>query len=199
VAEQRRRLDPAARRLEILETAERLLARDGESVRVEDVVAAAGAAKGTFYHYFPTWDDLLEALRTRTFERFDARYQLPSEVEAPLDWLRVLDELAAAFVAFTLGQARLHDVLFHSDFARRRPLPPQQSATTRLAAVIRAGQEAGDFVGLDPEPTARLLFAVLHETADAVAEGEDCERSLAALQVILRRALAARTEEGFAR
>ena len=102
-------------------------------------------------------------------------------------------------LTFTLGQARLHDVLFHSDFARRRPLPPQQSATTRLAAVIRAGQEAGDFVGLDPEPTARLLFAVLHETADAVAEGEDCERSLAALQVILRRALAARTEGGFAR
>ncbi|WP_332767968.1 TetR/AcrR family transcriptional regulator [Phenylobacterium sp.] len=198
MAEQRRRLDPAARRLEIIETAERLLARDGETVRVEDVVAAAGAAKGTFYHYFPTWDDLLDALRTRTFEHFDARYQLPTEVDGPIDWMRVLDELAAAFVGFTLGQERLHDVLFHSDFARRRPLPADQNATIRLAAVIRAGQEAGVFAGLDPEPTARLLFAVLHETADAVAEGEDCERSLAALQVVLRRALAARPEEGSA-
>lgn len=196
MAEQRRRLDPAVRRLEILEAAERLLARNGDAVRVEDVAAAAGAGKGTFFHYFPTWDDLLDAVRARSFARFDAHYQLPTEVDGPVDWLRVLDEVAAAFVSFTLGQERLHDVLFHSDFARRRPLPAEASATTRLTAVIRAGQEAGDFAGLDPEPTARLLFAVLHETADAVAEGEDGERALAALQVVMRRALSARCEEG---
>ncbi|MDP3855524.1 TetR/AcrR family transcriptional regulator [Phenylobacterium sp.] len=196
MAEPRRRLDPAVRRLEILEAAERLLARDGDAVRVEDVAAAAGAGKGTFFHYFPTWDDLLEALRSRIFERFDAQYQLPTEVEGPIDWLTVLDEVAAAFVTFTLGQARLHDVLFHSDFARRRALPAKEHAATRLAAIIRAGQEAGDFAGLDPDPTARLLFAVMHETADAVAEGEDCERSLATLQVVMRRALSARRDEG---
>lgn len=190
----RRRLDPEARRREILDAAQKLLARHGGAVRVEDVAAEAGAGKGTIFHHFPTWDDLLDALRRRTFEHFDAGYQLPTEIEGPVDWLRVLDEIAAAFVRFTLRQERLHDVLFHSDFARRRPLPPEEHANARIEAIIRAGQEAGAFAPLDPEPTARLVFALLHETADAVAEGADCERSLAALQTILRRSLAARPQ-----
>jgi hypothetical protein len=37
--------------------------------------------------------------------------------------------------------------------------------------------------------TARLLFAVIHATADAVASGEDRERALAAMQRVLRRTL----------
>ena len=59
----RRRLSPEARKLEIIEAAERLLQARGEHVRVEDVVREAGVAKGTFFLYFPTWDDLLEAIR----------------------------------------------------------------------------------------------------------------------------------------
>ena len=190
----RRRLDPEARRLEIMEAAERLLRAEGAAVRVEDVAVAAGVGKGTVFHYFPTWDDLLEALRRRVFERFDAGYQLPTEVDGPVDWLQVLDAVAAAFIAFTLDQEKLHEVLFHSDFARRRPLPPKEHAAARLEAMIRAGQEAGEFAMLDPEPTARLMFALLHESADAVAEGADFDRSLAALQIILRRCLQTRPE-----
>ena len=57
----RRRLKPEARKLEIVEAAERLLqAGGGARVRVEDVVREAGVAKGTFFLYFPTLDDLLE-------------------------------------------------------------------------------------------------------------------------------------------
>ncbi|MFN3514589.1 MAG: TetR/AcrR family transcriptional regulator [Phenylobacterium sp.] len=190
----RRRLDPETRREEILAAAERLLIRDGAAVRVEDVAVEAGAGKGTFFHYFPSWDDLLEAVRTRTYARFDAHYQLPTEVDGPIDWLQVMDDVSAAFVSFTLGQERLHDVLFHSDFARRRPAA--DDAVRRVAAILRAAQEAGAFADLDPEPTARLVFALVHEAADAVGEGADRDRTLAALSVMLRRALAADRPQG---
>lgn len=184
----RRRLHPEARKLEIVEAAERLLQAHGSAVRVEDVVREAGVAKGTFFLYFPTWDDLLEAIRARLVSGFDAAHPLPTEVEGAVDWPSLLEEQAAAFIDYTISRRSVGEAVFHSDFAQRRPLA--DNAVLRLTAVIRAGQEAEAFGPVDPEPTARLLFAVIHEAADAVADGADRAAILAALHSLLRRTLA---------
>ncbi|HEY9235565.1 MAG TPA: helix-turn-helix domain-containing protein [Phenylobacterium sp.] len=184
----RRRLRPEARRLEIVEAAERLLQAQGSRVRVEDVVREAGVAKGTFFLYFPTWDDLLETIRERLVGRFDTAHPLPTEADGPIDWPALVAEQAAAFIDFTIPNHSVGEAIFHSDFAERRPLA--DNGILRLTAVIRAGQEAQAFGPVDPEPTARLLFAAIHETADAVARGEDRDMAVAALQNLLRRALA---------
>lgn len=184
----RRRLHPEARKREIVEAAERLLQAHGAQVRVEDVVREAGVAKGTFFLYFPTWDDLLESVRDRLVGEFDTAYPQPTEVEGPVDWPSLVDSQAAAFIDFTLSRRGIGEALFHSDFAERRPLA--DNGILRLAAVIRAGQEAGAFGPVDPEPTARLMFAAIHEAADAVAGGADRAAIQAALQSLLRRTLA---------
>lgn len=184
----RRRLHPEARRLEIVEAAERLLQAHGSRVRVEDVVREAGVAKGTFFLYFPTWDDLLETVRARLVAEFDAAYPLPTEVERPVDWLAVLDGLAAAYIDFASTRQGIGQALYHSGFAERRP--QADHAVVRIAAVIRAGQEAGAFAPVDPEPTARLLYAAVDEAPRAVARGADRAAMLAALQHLLRRTLA---------
>ena len=184
----RRRLQPEARKLEIIEAAERLLQADGSRVRVEDVVREAGVAKGTFFLYFPTWDDLLETVRQRLVSEFDKANPLPTEAREPVDWPGLVESQAAAFIDFTLTRRGFGDAVFHSDFAERRPLA--DNAILRLSAVIRAGQEAEAFGPVDPEPTARLLFAVIHEAADAVAGGADRAVILAALKSLLRRTLA---------
>lgn len=185
---QRRRLSPEARRREIVEAAERLLNADGARVRVEDVVREAGVAKGTFFLYFPTWDDLLEAVRDRMVAAFDAAYPLPTEIGGPIDWPALVDAQAAAFIDFSLSRRGAGEAVFHSDFAGRRPLA--DNGVKRIAAVVRAGQEAGAFGPADPEPTARLMFAAIHEAADAVAGGADRAAMLAALGTLLRRTLA---------
>jgi AcrR family transcriptional regulator len=184
----RRRLQPEARKLEIVEAAERLLHANGGRVRVEDVVREAGVAKGTFFLYFPTWDDLLETVRERLVSDFDTTHPLLTEVVGPVDWPRLVELQARAFIDFTLSRRGVGEAVFHSDFAERRPLA--DNAIQRLTAVIRAGQEAEAFGPVDPEPTARLLFAVIHEAADAVADGADRAATLAALQNLLRRTLA---------
>jgi AcrR family transcriptional regulator len=184
----RRRLSPEARKQEIVEAAERLLQAHGSRVRVEDVVREAGVAKGTFFLYFPTWDDLLETVRQRLVHEFDDAHPEPTEVEGPVDWPGLVESQAAAFIDFTLSRRGVGEALFHSDFAERRPLA--DNGVVRLCAVIRAGQEAGAFGPVDPEPTARLMFAAIHEAADAVAGGADRAAILASLQRLLRRALA---------
>jgi AcrR family transcriptional regulator len=185
----RRRLQPEARKREIVEAAERLLQADGARVRVEDVVREAGVAKGTFFLYFPTWDDLLETVRQRLVSEFDTAHPLPTEVAGPVDWPALVESQAAAFIDFTLSRRGVGEAVFHSDFAERRPLADH--AVVRLTAVIRAGQEAEAFGPVDPEPTARLLFAAIHEAADAVAGGGDRTAIVGALQTLLRRTLAA--------
>jgi AcrR family transcriptional regulator len=184
----RRRLHPEARRLEILEAAERLLQAQGSQVRVEDVCREAGVAKGTFFLYFATWDDLLEAIRDRLVSEFDAAYPLPTEVDGPVDWPAVMDWQAGAFIDFAAARQGIGQALFHSDFVERRPLA--DNAVVRLTAVIRAGQEAGAFAPVDPEPTARLMFAAIDEAARAVAGGAERDAMLAALRTLLRRTLA---------
>lgn len=184
----RRRLHPAARRLEIVEAAERLLQAHGSRVRVEDVVREAGVAKGTFFHYFPSWDDLLETVRDRLVAEFDAAYPLPTEVEGPVDWPGLVATQACAFIDFSLSRRGVGEAVFHSAFAERRPLADH--AIVRLAAVIRAGQEVEAFGPVDPEMTGRLLYAAIHEAADAVAAGADRTTMAAALRTLLRRALA---------
>ena len=184
----RRRLHPEVRKLEIIEAAERLLQAHGSRVRVEDVVREAGVAKGTFFVYFPSWDDLLEAVRQRLVSDFDEAHPLPTEVEAPVDWPSVIATQAAAFIDFASARQGVGEALFHSDFAERRTLA--DNAIVRLSAVIRAGQEAEAFGPVDPEPTARLMFAAIDEAARAVAGGADRQAIVAALQGMLRRALA---------
>lgn len=188
----RRRLEPHARRQEIIEAAERLLIERGAEIRVEDVVREAGAAKGTFYLYFPTWDDLLDTIRQRIFEAFDRAHPMPDTVDAAVDWLALLDRLAVAFVDATVELGGMHDAIFHSDFAQRRAIPAADHPVNRLTDLIRSGERAGTLAAVDPEPTARLLFAVIHETADAVAEGQDRQRALAAMRRMLRQSLEAK-------
>jgi AcrR family transcriptional regulator len=185
----RRRLQPEARRREIIEAAARLIRAHGGGVRVDDVVREAGAAKGTFYVYFPTWDDLLATLRARIFAAFEQAHPVPQHPDRSVDWLGAVDQLAEAFVDAVGELGGLHEAVFHSDFAQRRPIPAAEHPVSRLAALIRLGQSIAAFAEVDPEPTARLLFAVIHETADAVTSGEDREFALAAMQRVLRRTL----------
>jgi AcrR family transcriptional regulator len=184
----RRRLQPEARKLEIVEAAERLLQARGSQVRVEDVVREAGVAKGTFFLYFPTWDDLLDTVRQRLVSEFDAAYPLPTEANGPVDWPALVEWQVSAYLDFASARQGIGQALFHSDFTERRPLA--DNAILRLSAVIRAGQEAGAFGPVDPEPTARLMFAAIDEAARAVAGGADRAATLAALQGMLRRTLA---------
>lgn len=149
----------------------------------------AAAAKGTFYLYFPTWDDLLEAIRERIIKAFEEAHPIQIGGDSGLDWPSLLDRLAIAFVDAVVAMGGLHTVLFHTDFARRRPLPEDDNPISRLTGVVRAGREAGAFADVDAHLIGRLLFAVIHETADAVEAGEDRNRSLDAMRWILRRVL----------
>jgi len=49
-------------------------------------VGAAGAAKGTFYVYFDSWEDLLLAIRARVYESFDRRLLMHGVLKDEAAW-----------------------------------------------------------------------------------------------------------------
>jgi AcrR family transcriptional regulator len=64
-------LDPGRRREELLDAAERAYAERGISrTTVSDVARAAGVTRGLVYHYFPTTQDLLDAVLDRRVAAF---------------------------------------------------------------------------------------------------------------------------------
>jgi len=180
----RRRLDPDARRAELLDAADRVLRKNPEA-RVEDIVAAARAAKGTFYVYFESWSDLIKALRERVLAQFYKRYPIvfPKRKQ---DWWALFDRLSAGFIDFTLEMEGLHQAVFHTPMAE----PPGEEAVQTIALLLQSGAAAGAFATTDAAPLARLIFAMLHETVDAIEAGADRKRAMKALHDLLHRALA---------
>ena len=183
----RRRLTPSQRRQELLEAADPLLQAHGAAVRVEDITAAAGAAKGTFYTCFETWDDLLVAVRERRVGTLlDDIAPLLDPARAH-DWPTLMPRLAEALVGFILDLGKLHAVLFHSAFTITHPLPRADRPAAHIGALLRAGQAAGAYALLDPEPTGALIFAMIHETADGIVAGADRDRAMRTLTTALNR------------
>jgi AcrR family transcriptional regulator len=186
----RRRLSPESRRQELLDAAIRVLRehRPG-SCRVEDVTAEAGTAKGNFYRYFPTWDDLLVAVRDRLLDSY--REELADRYPdlADVEWWDAVDAEIDRFITFQLNLGGLHEAVFHSA-AAERPTEQGQSAASILAGFLAAGVADGQFFPVDIETTATLLWDLLHAAADAVARGMERGAVLATTRFIFHRTLA---------
>ena len=66
--------EPEVRKNEILDAAEKLFTVKGfEKATVQDILDAAGIAKGTFYYYFKSKEDALDAIIKRRINEFTAR------------------------------------------------------------------------------------------------------------------------------
>ena len=62
--------DPDVRRSEILDVAQKRFYQDGyEQTSVQDIISEVGIAKGTFYHYFSSKLDLLDAVIERMIDQ----------------------------------------------------------------------------------------------------------------------------------
>ncbi len=145
----RRRLKPAMRRAELLAAAIRVLQdRDPDTVRVDEVTQAAGTAKGNFYRYFPSWNELLLAVR----EHFLAQYagqvrQRLAAVEERADAWAALEMECIRFVDLLIDLGTLHKVLFHGPIADH-PIDSPDSAETLVAEAIRAAMHRGAFAAM---------------------------------------------------
>jgi AcrR family transcriptional regulator len=182
----RRRLSPEARRVELLEAALSVLRNRGPmNARVEDITGAAGAAKGTFYLYFTSWEDLLVEVRAHILSKYISEMNKRFTAEALTDWWNTFERECVHFVNFVVGLGDLHKAIFHGPIADR-PLGTSISSETIIAQMLKTGIESGACRPIEIDIAAQLLFSVLHTTADNISQTGDRERYLNSMFDLLR-------------
>ena len=163
--------DPRVRREELLDIALALSNDVGfEGMSVELVTQTAGVAKGTFYHYFKSKNDLLYALAERFGEGLFAVMREAVETQpTPTDRLGALMRAAAAYKTASSQTAHIVLSLMNEENqVLRRRLMQAWEATTRvfLRPVVADGASDGSFHVLDVDSSTDFLIGLWFDFAD---------------------------------
>ncbi|MBN9056560.1 MAG: TetR/AcrR family transcriptional regulator [Rhizobiales bacterium] len=169
-----RRVLPAEVRIDALMNAAAALfiARGVETTTVDDITAAAGVGKGTFYHYFATKTDAVLALRERFTRRFLDQVGAAVEACPPGDHHARFEAWLSGAVGAYLGNFELHDVVFHDFRHDRRRSDEKDAVIDQLAGILSDGMQAGAWSLPDARAAAIVLFDGMHGVVDdAIAAG----------------------------
>ena len=155
------------RRDELMNAAERLFLEHGFGpTTIEQITVAARVAKGTFYLYFKSKDDVRLALGERFARDHLARIKAAIGRQPLVDWKGRLSAWATASVSFYLDSIKLHDVLFYEGRSPTREGLVDNIVITDLADMLRSGAEAGAWSIEDARSTAVFLFSGMHGVVD---------------------------------
>ncbi len=172
----RRGLGRQRRRQALIEAALAAFSSRGvAATSVDDIVRAAGVAKGTFYLYFETKDDVVGAVAQRIAESVADRIEVlamardRSPVERMVAFGSAVREIepheADLIEVFHRPENRsIHDRLAERTVAQLRPT---------MAAIIADGIELGLFRPQDPTRAATFVLAclsILHDVIDGPAD-----------------------------
>src|SRR3990172_7877089 len=186
---------PAARREDLLDAGLAVFREKGmRTTTVEDVTTRAGVAKGTFYLYFKTKEELGAALRERfALDMLRTAEGVLAGLEAD-DWEARAEALVRSVVTFSLERRELAELVFHG-------LPPagdgdvvaasERKVLALFADPAARGATPGRFDVRDPVMTAALLFHGLHGALMDLAHQPDdagAGRLVEAAAELLRRA-----------
>ena len=167
--------NPDVRRGEILDVAQRLFYLKGyEQTSVQDIIDAIAIAKGTFYHYFSSKLDLLDAL----VERMLSQTVQAVEPIVSDDQLNAIEKFTRFFTYIESWKIEnktfFLEVLkaWHNDenavFRQKMGVETTKTVAPVLAKIIQQGVAEGVFVTDYPDDLAEIILKIgqpLSETA----------------------------------
>ena len=191
------RLEPSTdRRRDLLDAAERSFAERGvHTTTVADITHAAGVAKGTFYLYFDSREQLLGALKERLVQRMVDAIAKDLTEAGDLGALERLDRVVVGVIEQQLTQRQLLGLTVQEPadaVTAERFAEASRHLIELIEAEIRTGMHAAQLDVEDPEVTAAMIafgltgtvhHALLHE------EVFDRDRLVTAGQRLMRGAL----------
>lgn len=161
---------------ELLDIAQGLFFKKGyEATPVNEIIEQAGVAKGTFYHYFRTKDDLLDKLVARwtrdTVERVKQLVMAPGELSA----VKRLNSFFITIRDFKVENIELMRVLMQVLYREENLILRHkmfkktiESLTPFLVKILEQGLKEGVFHLEDVRDTAELVFSMAMGFSDIV-------------------------------
>jgi AcrR family transcriptional regulator len=189
---------PEERRLELIETAERLFFRRGfDETTVSDIVKELNVAQGTFYCYFKSKDDVLAAVIHRSIaqgvEKLRATIDRPS-----LDAGERLSRMVSGMLSEYSGRSKLALYMQKESNAgihQKSVIEVVSRVTPLFEEVIRDGNHTGDFTVEHPTEMASLLVGILvhiFHNQGLIDEPQRRERMCSTMTQILTNSLCAK-------
>ncbi|TKK87388.1 TetR/AcrR family transcriptional regulator [Herbidospora galbida] len=146
----------------------RVFARDGfTAANMRGIAAEAGLSVGSIYRHYPTKHHLFDEFLDQAATGLDAAAKRLAGAGRPIDLVRAFTDEYLADLARDDGAAEFFVVVnqaFGTDTpagTTARLMEPHRSLWRAFAAVVRRGQEAGEFAGGDPEAMTVVYFATL--------------------------------------
>ena len=188
---------PEERRLEIIETAEKLFRDNGyANTSVEAIIKEMGVAKGTFYYYFKSKGDVLEAIVDHTLDQIVKMAEQVAD-DASLDALTKMERLLANS---QIGDEDTKEVAGHLHLPANRELHEVSNIQTILrlspvfAKIVEQGNQEKVFSTKYPLETMQFLLTGGQFLLDGglfdFSEQELVERRIV-MQEIIEKALGA--------
>ena len=157
---------PQERRDEIMAAAQNLFLTQGiANTSIDQIAQGAEVAKGTFYLYFTSKDDVRAALAARFEEEMLAKIDAAVAARQDGDWKGKLGAWATACARAHMEAQRLHDIVFHSAPAHKKDGIVDNPIVDNLAALIERGGAAKAWSVDDSRFTAQFLFSGVHGIA----------------------------------
>jgi AcrR family transcriptional regulator len=191
--------NPEIRRTEIIDIAEELFLRSGyNETAVSDIVQKVGVSQGTFYYYFKSKEEILDAI----IERYIDDIKVGVKAIAAKDDINAIEKIMA-FIGFLnnmdLGKEKLIDyfhedqnVHLHAKFEKNVPsniIPP-------FCQMIEEGVQEHLFDTKNPEMAALSIigttFAISHWMYDKEDRAGSTKKIMAAIFDLVERILGAK-------
>lgn len=162
-----------------MDAAEALFLEKGvASTSVDHIVAAAGVAKGTFYHHFVSKDAMLGALQDRFVAGFCAHIRAAQDRLPAGDWRGRVAAWVDAAIEGYFARVTLHDVIFHDYRPEERRGLSRNQVVDELRDFLAAGHVAGAWTTPEPYWMAVMLFNAMHGACDeALLQGTPAARA----------------------
>jgi AcrR family transcriptional regulator len=171
--------DREVRKSELIEAAETLFREEGyRQTSVSDIVKKVGVAQGTFYYYFQSKDDILNAVVDHYIDiyRRSLEWLLARD---DMDPCRKIEIVANTALAMHKYDPRLAEFLHAEEnlATHQRYMMKSISVVIPLiTAIVGQGKEAGIFDLRYPRESVEMLVYAFMYLEDAVALSEDDER-----------------------
>jgi AcrR family transcriptional regulator len=169
--------DPDVRRSEILDVAQRFFYQNGyEQTSIQDIITEIGIAKGTFYHYFRSKQDLLDELIDRMVEQTLQSLE-PVVADEQLSGLEKLERFfgdianwKGANKAFFLDLLRIWYKDENAILRHKVQSGSAERTIPLLAEIIEQGRAEGSFATDDPVDVASIVLQVGQSLSDTLAK-----------------------------
>jgi AcrR family transcriptional regulator len=169
--------DPDVRRSEILDVAQRLFYQKGyEQTSVQDIITEIGIAKGTFYHYFSSKLDLLDAMIDRMIEQTLQSLEplvADNQLSALDKFETFFSDLADWKVENKVLFLDIINVLYKDENAILRDKTKAASVEKTvplLTQIIEQGMVAGTFATEYPVDIAVIVWQIVQSLSETVAK-----------------------------